>query len=154
MIHCIAAVHFFEQAIVSALDGKVHMIDHFMAFSDGIDGIVIHVLGMTRHIPDPFDAFYFIDSPEQAGKIVMTGQVFPVGIDILAQQSNFFVSCIGNAPDFFHDSLDRTADFPAPYVRNDAIGTEIIAPVHDGDPGEKFLEPFGRKFMKCRLMHI
>ena len=84
MFYRIAAVHFFEQGIVPALDGKVHVIDDFMAFGNGVDGIVIHILGMACHIADPFDAIYFIDSPEQAGKIIVAGQILPIGIDVLS----------------------------------------------------------------------
>ena len=56
-----------------------------------------------------------------------------IGIDILSEQHDLFDTIADKRSDFFDDILRLPAPFPASGVRNDAVGAEIIAAVHDVD---------------------
>ena len=109
---------------------------------------------MRGHIPHPFNTFHLVHHGQQLGKVSLL-VVLAIGINILSQQGNLFVALFNS---FFHLSnnfLRQTAAFPSPDIRNNAIGTEIIAPVHNRHPGRQRSFPVnGNIFRHLRLVNF
>ena len=68
------------------------------------------------------------------GKVIVSVRLLEaVGIDVLSQQGDFFITLCHEVGHFIEDAFHITATLTATGVGNDAVSTEIIAPTHDGD---------------------
>src|SRR6516164_1938438 len=86
--------------------------------------------------PDPLDTGDSRYLPQQSGKIRLSGALQPVGVDVLAEEGNLLHPLCGELADLLDDLHTAAAHLAPPHVGNDAVGTEVVAPLHDGDePG-------------------
>ena len=92
------------------------------------------VLGMAGHKAYPEFSRNPVNLFQQIREMIVCIQIIAVGVDILAQKGNFLVSGLYQLPDLRKDRRGFPAALPAPDVGNNAVGTEIIASVHDGNP--------------------
>src|SRR5512133_3697917 len=102
---------------------------------------------------DTLDAVDFGDHADKFGKAWLIGYIQAVGIDILAQQHNLFHAIVCQSPNLV-EHLGRTStDLPAAHERDDAVGTIIIAALHNSDkPAEATaVMPF-RKQVKALII--
>ena len=76
--------------------------------------------------------------------MVVQIQIIAVGVDILPQQGDVLVTGGNQFPDLLQNALGITAALPAPDIGYDAVGTEIVAAVHDADPCLHALFPHHR----------
>ena len=89
---------------------------------------------MAGHEADKVVAGNPVNLPQQVREIHGTVQILAVGVDVLPQQGNLLEAALHQLPDLGQDALRFPAALPAPDVGDDAVGTEVVAPVHDGDP--------------------
>ena len=154
MFHRVAAVHLLQELVRTALDGQMHVVDDLFAVGNGVDHGKSHILGVAGHVPDPFDAVDIVDSGDELGEIRAVLEVQAIGIDILAEKGDFLVAFSSDLLDFFDNGVDGTAHFTAPDIRHDTVRAELVAAVHDGDPGKEFLEALDRHIMESRQGHV
>ena len=61
--------------------------------------------------------------------------VAAVGIDVLPEQRDLFIAAVEQVVDLGDDGVRRARTLPPAHIRDDAVGAEIVASVHDVDPG-------------------
>jgi len=72
--------------------------------------------------------------PQNPGKCSTSPPASPtVRVDILPQQRNFFYIEVFKLIDLTKNICRVARDFSSAHVGHDAIGTEIVTPVHNGD---------------------
>ena len=72
------------------------------------------------------------------------GHIGIIGVDVLTKEGYLPNSAIYKRKAFRKNICAASASFPAPDVRNDTIGAEIITAVHNGNPGTMTLTPYRR----------
>ena len=72
---------------------------------------------------------------EQVGKVDGVFQPFAVAVDVLPQQGDLLVTGLHQAAELGQDRVGFTAALPPADVGHDAVGAEVVAAVHDGQPG-------------------
>ena len=100
----------------------------------GIKQFLGGILGMAGHETNAEVAFDLVDLGQQVGEIVVDVQVIAVGVDVLAQQGDILVTCFHQLFHFSQHAFGIAAALPAADIGNDAVRTEVIAAIHDGDP--------------------
>ena len=111
---------------------------------------------MRGHKPDDKFTLHGVDFPQQFCKGNRLFQIFSVGVDVLPQQHDFLVSVLNQVLDFSQNHFRLPTAFPSPYIRNDAIGAEVVATVHNRNRRfesavANLLHLFGRH---CSAIHI
>ena len=109
---------------------------------------------MRRHKTNPLDALDLVDPIDQTRKITVEIRLIAVGIYILSQQSDFFYTVRRQSPDLLYDGFRHSAALPAPGIRHDAVGAEIIAAVHDIHIGFIAVLPVHRKSFDDLLLTL
>ena len=77
---------------------------------------------------------WLVHHPDQIGKIHPQAQILPVGVHVLAQEGDVLIPGGDQLPGLGHHLLGTAGALPAPDVGDDAVGTEVVAAVHDGEP--------------------
>ena len=72
---------------------------------------------------------------QQVCKVYAAIEILAVGIDVLAQQGDVTAAAFHQLFHLGNDILRLAAPLPAPDIGHDTIGTEVVAAVHDADPG-------------------
>ena len=90
---------------------------------------------MGGHEPDEEIPFQRIDAAQKLGKIHPVCLPLAVGIDILPQQGNLLDTFPDQLAGLLHNAVGIAAALPAPHIGDNAVGTEIVAAVHDGQKG-------------------
>ena len=78
---------------------------------------------------------------QQIGKIHAAVQILTVGVHILTQQGNLLGASGNQLPALLQNILRLPAPLPAPDIGDNAVGAEVVAAVHDGDPGLQGVVP-------------
>jgi len=128
-------VHHLQHPVVSRLEGQVEHRGHFFAPGHGLKELLGGVLGVGGHKPDEEVPGNGIHLLQQVGKVHGFIQVFAVGVHILPQQGDVLVALGHQFPHLVQNVLRLPGALPAPDVGDDAVGAEVVAPVHDGHPG-------------------
>ena len=71
---------------------------------------------------------------QQVGKIHLLFKALAVAVDVLAQQGDLLVACLYEALELGEDVAGLPALLAAADVGHDAVGAEVVAAVHDGQP--------------------
>ena len=102
------------------------------------------VLGVAGHEPDVVVTGHGAQQVEQVGKVDLLFQALAVAVHVLAQQGDLLVTGLHKTPELGQDVARLAALFAAADVGHDAVGAEVVAAVHDGQPGaELALAPDG-----------
>ena len=62
-------------------------------------------------------------------------EVLAVAVDVLAEEGDVLIPGLDEAARLCHDVVKAPGALPAPDVGDDAVGAEVVAAVHDGEPG-------------------
>ena len=91
---------------------------------------------MAGHEADKEVPGHGVDLLQEPGEVhPRQPQVLAVGVDVLAQEGDVPISGLGELPDLGQNVLGPPGPLPPPDIGDDAVGAEIVAAVHDGDPG-------------------
>ena len=84
----------------------------------------------------------------QPGKIHLLWQALAIGVDILPQQRDILVALCYQLLYLLHDPLRTAAALPAAHIGHNAVGTKIIAAVHDWYPSFDKAIPLRGKILR------
>ena len=134
----VLTVHAPQNFVGAGLYGQMEMSCHLGTVRNGSDEPVRGVFGMGGHEPQTEIPFQRTDCPDNVGKVrirIGQRQILPVGVHILSQQGD--VLCpVGNEHFRFGENiLHPAAPLSTSDIGDDAVGAEIVAAVHDGQPG-------------------
>ena len=90
---------------------------------------------MRRHESHAEIAFYTRNLFKKTRETVFKTEIFAVRIDVLSQQNYLFITFVDKSLEFVRDRGHSAAAFSSAHIRHDAISAEIIAAVHDIQPG-------------------
>ena len=111
---------------------------------DGIDQLMAGVLGVAGHKADMIIAGHGAQQVEQVGEIDLLLQTLAVTVHVLTQQGDLLIARFHKAAELGKDIAGLAALLAAADVGHDAVGAEVIAAVHDGQPcAELALAPDG-----------
>ena len=71
----------------------------------------------------------------RSAKSTPQSQVLAVGVHVLAQEGDVLIARRNELPCLPDHVLGLAGALPAPDVGHDAVGAEVVAAVHDGEPG-------------------
>ena len=72
----------------------------------------------------------------------------------MSQQSDLFKAFFTQFTHIFYDSIHRTANFTAPHMRYDTVGTELITSIHNRYPCKECTIRFRRQFRQYCIVHV
>ena len=98
-----------------------------------VDGLGQQVFGVRGSKEDTLYT-RIAHGTQQVGKARLAKQIATIGVDVLAQQCNLTHALAYQAGHLVDNLLERAALFATAHIRHDAIGTEVIAARHNGDP--------------------
>ena len=116
------------------MEGQVELLGDLGIGGHGVKELLPRVPGVAGHEANEEFPVQGGDGRQQVRKIPAPVQVLAVGIDILAQEGDLPAARGDQLPALLENFLRLAAPLPAPDIGDDAVGTEIIAAVHDGDP--------------------
>ena len=140
----IVAVHEPEDLIIAALGGQMQLMENMPALGHHFDQFVAQILGMGGHEADAGNV-QPIQLPQQLGEGISVFRAVAVAVHVLAQQHDFLYAGLPELLRFPEDILHAAGALPAPHIGHDAVGTEIVAAVHDGDVGMPRIQPLHRQ---------
>ena len=112
---------------------------------NGIDQLTAGILGVAGHKADLVIARNGAQQVEQIGKIRLFFQTFAIAVYVLAQQGDFFIALLYQRFELCQNIRRGAAALAPAHIGHNAVGAEIIAPVHDGQPGaEAGITPDGQ----------
>ena len=111
---------------------------------NGVDQLVTGILGVAGHKADVIIAGHRAQQVEQIRKVHLFFQTLAVAVDVLSQQCDLLIACLHKTAELGKDITGLAALLAAAHIRHDAVGTEVVAAVHDGQPcAELALTPDG-----------
>ena len=103
-------------------------------FDYHLQGFVTHILRMRSGKADTHSRNSLSNSAKQhreSNHFILSLKT--IGINVLTQQSYFFITFIGQITHLIQDTLYITATLPATSIRHNTIVTKIIAAPHNAD---------------------
>ena len=141
----IVAVHFFQDTVTTGLHRQMDMLAQVILRGNGIDQLTAGILGVAGHKADLVIARNGAQQVEQIGKIRLFFQTFAIAVYVLAQQGDFFIALFHQGFELCQNIRRGAAALAPAHIGHNAVGAEIIAPVHDGQPGaEAGITPDGQ----------
>ena len=67
-------------------------------------------------------------------KVAFAAELLAIGVYVLAEQGYFLHPARGKLAHFFEYHFGAAASLSSAYVRHDAVGTEVVAAVHNAHP--------------------
>ena len=92
------------------------------------------VLGVARHKPDAEIARNGVDLAEERGEIHVLVQPAPVGVYVLSEKRDVLIPGGDESFRLAHDVLTAARPLAPADVGDDAVGAEVVASVHNGEP--------------------
>ena len=99
-----------------------------------INQFVGNVLGMGRHKADALNA-HLIERLKQLRKGELPLHVQPIGVDVLPQQHDLPHALCLELTCLFDNPRGGTGTLPSAHIGHNAVGTEVVAAIHDRDVG-------------------
>ena len=96
---------------------------------------------MRRHKTDAEITGHIVQHTQQLCEIHILVKAFSVRIDVLPKEGDFLISRIHKRTEFRKNVRAFPASFPSPHIRDNAIGTKVVAAVHNRQPRLKRLIP-------------
>ena len=135
------AVHGLQDPVVPGLEGEVELLGDLLMGRHRVEELVAGVPRMGGHEAEGEIPVQLRDLSEQVREVDLHAQILAVGVDVLAQEGEFLIAPAYQVPAFVQNVLRQAAALPAPDVGDDAVGAEIVAAVHDRDPGLEIVRP-------------
>ena len=101
----------------------------------GVEELLAGITRMAGHEADEKISRNLGNGGQQVGKIHAAAQILAIGVDVLPKKGDFLRAALDQRPALGENVLRLTAALPPTDVGDDAVGAEIVAPVHDGHPG-------------------
>ncbi len=140
----VMAIHLGQYPVRAALHRQMQVLAQVRLRGNGVNELMAGVLRVAGHEADLIIAGHRAEQVEQVGKIHLLFQALAVAVDILAQQGDLLVARFHKAPELGQDIAGLAALFAAADIGHDAVGAEVVAAVHNGQPGaELALAPDG-----------
>jgi hypothetical protein len=144
----VAAVHHLKDPVVSGLEGQMEHRGHLFAPGHGLEELLGGVFGVGCHEADEKITWDGVDRLQQVGEVHGLFQVLAVGVDVLTQQGDVLIALLHQLADLGQNVLWIPGTLTAPDVGDNAVGTEVVAAVHNGHPGfnlvlAHYRNPFG-----------
>ena len=137
-IDLVASAHRLQHPVRAGLQREMQLRADRRRFDHRRDRLGTQVLGVGTRVADPLDP---LDPPDRAQEIgeegASTGDVSPVGVDVLAEQRDLADPGGGEHLGFEHQIVERSADLFAAHRRHDAVGAGVITPRLNRDPGRE-----------------
>ena len=130
----IMAVHLLEQPVRAGLHRQVNVLAQMLLRGDRVDQLAAGVLRVACHKADLVITGDLAQQVQKIGKVNGVFQPLAVAVDILAQQGDLLVALRHQLPELLQNGGGLTAALPPADIRHNAVGAEVIAPVHDGQP--------------------
>ena len=112
----------------------MELIADFIVARDRVKKLVGRVLGVARHEAQPEISRELGKRGHEVRKVDAAVQILAVGVDVLAEDSDVLIAG-GNQPfDFFNDFLGPSRALTTAHIGDDAVRTEVVAAVHNGNP--------------------
>ena len=108
-----------------------------LTFCNSLDNLLAHITRVAGHIMNTLNAGNNIHTAQQLSESVLVAKILAVGIYVLAQQSKFLVAIFNRCLNLGNNIIDAAAALASAYIRHDAVGAEIIAAIHNWNPGSK-----------------
>ena len=121
------------------------------------------VLWMRCDEPDPFYSLYFMQLIQKVRKVYILIEFPAIRVHVLAEEVYLLKTLCRKFFSLFVYINRRPAPLPPPRVRDNAVGAEVVAPIHNGHPCLYLSCPLYWKYHrgviriyidKCRLMTI
>ena len=130
----IFTIHQFQDTRTSTLYRQVDMFAHVGNLCNDFQRFVTHILGVRSSETDTHTRRSLSYGTEQHRKSYNFSVRFlkTVRVDILTQQSDFFITFRHQVGHFIKNAFHITATFPSTGIRNNAVGTEIVTSTHNG----------------------
>ncbi len=93
------------------------------------------VLGVARHEADAVVARDRVHQADQVCEVHAAAEIFSVGVHILAEEGDVLISGGNELARLGHDVLRPARALASAHVGHHAVGAEIVAAVHDRQPG-------------------
>ena len=104
------------------------------ALGHGLKQLFGGVLGVARHESYEKFAGDLVYHGDKVRKIDIAVEILAVGVDILAEQRNVLVALGNQLPCLGDNILGSAAALTPAHIRHDAVGAEVVAAVHNGQP--------------------
>ena len=130
----VMAVHLLQQSVAAGLHRQVDMLAQVRLRGDGVDQLMAGILGVAGHKADLVIAGYRTEQIEQVGKIDLFVQPLAVAVDVLPQQGDLLIALRHQLLKLRQNGGGFAAALPPAHIGYDAVGAEIIAAVHNGQP--------------------
>ena len=108
-----------------------------LAFCNSLDNLFAHITRVASHIMNTLNTGNSIHTAQQLSEGILVTKILAVGINVLAQQSELLVAFLNCSLNLGNNIIDATAALASAYIRHDAVGAEIIAAIHNRNPGSK-----------------
>ena len=142
----VGAAHRLQDARRAGLERQVGVLTDGLALGHGGDDIRAEVLGMRAREADALDAVDGVHGAQKLGEV--GADVAPVGIDVLAEQSDLPDPLLGKALDLGQHFNCRPADLAAAHRWDDAVRANGVAPHRDLHP--RLHRPLAVRGQLCR----
>ena len=149
--HGIASLHRRQDAVGTGLHRQMQVRDQFRHRPVGIDQALIHFAGMRGRVANAFDGRHGgqrLDQQRQIGRVTrrrVLGQFTAVGIDVLAEQRDFFDALRRQRRHLGQHVSEGSRNFVAARVRHDAVSAEFGAAFHHRHIGRRPIDTATRQ---------
>ena len=138
------AVHLLQKPVGTALHRQMQVLAQLRLGGDGINELMAGVLGVAGHKADVIIAGHGAQQVEKVGEIDLLFQTLAIAVHVLTQQGDLLIARFHKTAELRKDIAGLAALLAAADVGHDAVGAEVIAAVHDGQPcAELALAPDG-----------
>ena len=90
---------------------------------------------MARHEADAKIAGDGVDHADEVGEVHPAVEVLPVGVHVLPEQGDVLIARFHKLSRLAQHVLRPAGALPSAHVGHDAVGAEVVAAVHDRQPG-------------------
>ena len=128
------AVHLLQHSVAAGLHRQVDMLAQVRLCGDGVDQLMAGILGVASHKANLIIAGHRAEHVQQVGKIDLFVQPLAVAVDILTQQGDLLIALRHQLLKLRQNGGGFAAALPPAHIGHDAVGAEVIAAVHNGQP--------------------
>ena len=114
---------------------ELDMLPEGITLPEGREKPLGRVLGVARHKPDAEIARNGVDLAKELREIHILVQSPAIGVHVLAKERNILIPGGDERFGLAHDVLAAAGALAPADVGDDAVRAEVVAPVHDGEPG-------------------
>ena len=112
----------------------MHLVRALFALGHGAKELFRRVLRVAAHETDDEVARDGVDAPDEVGKIHVLVEVAAVGVDVLPQERDVLIPRRDELARLTLDLVRMAGALAPAHIRHDAVGAEVVAPVHDRQP--------------------